>query len=231
MTKGIVLFSGGVDSTAALFWALDKFTRVFALSVDYKQRHRIEIKLARKLTQRLSVPHKIFKLDLSRIGGSSLTDLGKPLPEFSDVKDLEGGLPTTYVPFRNGLFISLAAAWSEVLGAQNIICGFNIIDSPNYPDTRPSFVSAMEKAVNLGSSSAFGQKKIKIHAPFIEMKKSEIITAGLDLGADFSYSISCYAGDEIPCGRCPSCLLRKQAWHDISQQDPLLMRLKKEGKI
>lgn len=225
------MFSGGIDSTTALFWALEEYDEVTALTFDYGQRHRIEILLAQEVTKNRNVAHETLTVDLSRIGGSALTDSGVTLPEFERTEEIEEGPPSTYVPFRNGIFLSLAAAWGEAHGIKEIVCGFNVIDSPNYPDTRPFFVTAMESAINLGTKAAYSEEKFQLHAPFIQMKKSEIIREGLAMGADYSYSISCYAGEEIPCFRCSSCLLRKKAWDNIGEKDHLLIRLEKEGKI
>lgn len=228
MKKSIVLFSGGIDSTTALVWALRSYDEVSALTFDYEQRNKIEVQSAKETVKMYSLTHEILRVDLSRVGGSALTDPRIALPEFDRI---EASPPQTYVPFRNGIFISLAAAWGEARGIHDIICGFNSIDSPNYPDTREPFVAAMEDALNLGTKSAFSEEKFKLHAPFIKMKKSEIIREGLKQGADYSYSISCYAGHDIPCHKCSSCLLRKKAWDEVGEEDHLLVRLRKEGKI
>lgn len=232
MKECVVLFSGGIDSTTALYWALKRYEKVFALTFDYGQRHRIEIKMARKNARKLDIPLRILKVDLRQIGGSPLTNTTLHLPEYKRLDEIkaEGPAPT-YVPFRNGVFLALAAAWAEVRGIMEIVCGFNVIDSPNYPDTRKPFVAAMEKAIKMGTKASFTESKLKIRAPFIKMKKSEIIKKGLSLGADYSYSVSCYSGDEIPCGKCSSCLLRQKAWEEAGEKDHLVLRLKKEGKI
>jgi 7-cyano-7-deazaguanine synthase len=226
----LVLFSGGIDSTTALYWARGLYGRVTALSFDYGQRHRIELKLARRLTRRLRLPHLTLKVNLRQIGGSSLTDRSLPLPKFKSADEIEPGIPLTYVPFRNGIFLGLASAWAEAHGIPDIVCGFNVIDSPNYPDTRGAFVEAMERAVNLGTSGHASGRRMRIVAPFIGLKKSEIIRKGLALGADYSYSISCYGGAEVPCGKCSSCLLRARAFGEAGAADHLLERLKKERK-
>jgi 7-cyano-7-deazaguanine synthase len=231
MEKSIVLFSGGIDSTTALYWALQQRKKTSALTFDYGQRHLVEIELAQRLTAGLNIPHKILRIDFSQIGGSSLTDSSLPLPEYERAAQIEKGLPTTYVPFRNGIFLALAAAWAEANGSHEIVCGFHVLDSPHYPDTREAFVKAMEKAINSGTGAVFGRRKIRILAPFLKLSKSEIIRRGLSLGADYSYSISCYSGSEVPCMKCSSCLLRRQAWEEIETKDPLLSRLAKEGKL
>jgi len=127
--------------------------------------------------------------------------------------------------------LALAAAWAEVEEIYDIICGFNIIDSPDYPDTRKAFVEAMEKTVNLGTKASMSQEHFHILSPFVNLKKLELIKKGLSLGADYSYSVSCYKGEEIPCQKCSACLLRQIAWEEVGVKDPLILRLKKEGKI
>ena len=171
MKKCIVLFSGGIDSTTSLYWALKRFERVHSLTFDYGQRHRIEISMAQRLAKKLGIPQKTLQIDLKQIGGSSLTDTKIPLPEYEKLEEMEEGLPPTYVPFRNGIFLALAAGWAEVEGIKDIICGFNIIDSPNYPDTRKQFVEAMEEAINQGTAASLNDQKMRILAPFVKMKK------------------------------------------------------------
>jgi len=231
MKKSIVLFSAGVDSTSALYWALDRYDKISALTFDYGQRNRIELDMARKIAQKLSVPQKILQVDLRQIGGSSLTDTKLSLPQYEHMDEIEEGMPSTYVPFRNGIFLALASAWAETEEVKEIVCGFNVIDSPNYPDTRTQFVQAMQEAINQGTKASLSPEKIQIIAPFLRMKKSDIIKEGLSLGADYSFSISCYSGEEIPCQKCSSCVLRQKAWEEVGLQDPLIHRLEEEGKI
>ena len=231
MKKSIVLFSGGLDSTTAIYWALERYEKVFALTFDYGQRNRIELDMAGKVAQKLSVPQKILRVNLKQIGGSSLTDTKLSLPQYERMEESEEGLPSTYVPFRNGIFLALAAAWAEVVGIKEIVCGFNVIDSPNYPDTRKQFVQAMQEAINLGTKASLSPEKIQIIAPFLKMKKSDIIKEGLSLNVDYSFAISCYCGEEIPCQKCSSCVLRQKAWEEVGLQDPLILRLEEEGKI
>lgn len=230
MEKSIVLFSGGIDSTTALYWALAKSRDVRALTFDYGQRHRIEIRMARRTARNLGVPQTVLKIDLTQVGGSALTDGRINLPRYKSLTRTKHILPLTYVPFRNGILLALAAAWAEVHKITEIVCGFNVIDSPDYPDTRPDFVRAMEKAINAGTKAFFGGERIKLTAPFVRMKKSEIIRLGFSLGADYAYAVSCYAGAEIPCGSCASCLLRVRAFAEAGVEDPLIQRLKKGGK-
>jgi len=227
--KSLVLFSGGVDSTTALYWARSRGDRVHALTFDYGQRHRVEVRMARRAAKKAGIPQTVLKVDLAQIGGSALTDPRIELPRYRCRDEIKPGPPATYVPFRNGILISIAAAFAEARGYDEIVCGFNVIDSPDYPDTRAEFVRAMEKAVASGTKAAFGAPGIKISAPFLRMTKAEIIRLGLSLGADYSDSVSCYAGDELPCGSCASCLLRRRAFAEAGCPDPLLERLRKEG--
>ena len=231
MEKNIVLFSGGIDSTTALYWSVQRNKRTSAITYDYGQKNAVEIWAAERITDKLGIPLKILHVDLEQIGGSSLTDPSVSLPQFDHFAQIKDGLPSTYVPFRNGIFLAMASAWAEARGITTIVCGFNVIDSPNYPDTRETFVKAMEKAINSGTSAVMGGKKIQILAPFLKKRKSEIIKEGLSLGADYSYSISCYSGSEIPCQKCSSCWLRQKAWEEAGIKDPLLARLEKEGKL
>ncbi|MCX6568714.1 MAG: 7-cyano-7-deazaguanine synthase QueC [Candidatus Aminicenantes bacterium] len=230
VTSCVVLFSGGLDSTTALAWALARYDRVHALTFDYGQRHRVEVALARKAARRSGVPYTVLKVDLRQIGGSALTDMAIPIPRSRRPPKRAPGPPATYVPFRNGIFLALAAAWAEARGFRDLVCGFHVADSPDYPDTTKSFVRAMEKAISAGTKAAFGGPKTRIIAPFIGLGKADIIRNGLALGVDYSYSVSCYSGSEAPCGGCSSCRLRARAWKVLGREDPLLVRLRKEGK-
>lgn len=225
----VVLFSGGIDSTTALYWALGRYDRVLPLTFDYGQRHRVEVQLAGRLLRKLHLPCTVLRFDLGQVGGSALTDPRLPLPRVRRRAEIPSGPPATYVPFRNGIFLAVAAAWAEARGVRDLVCGFHVLDSPDYPDTRRAFVRAMERAVNLGTAAAFGGPRARILAPFVGLRKVEIIRRGLRLGADYSYSVSCYAGGEVPCGTCSSCLLRREAWREAGREDPLLVRLRKEG--
>jgi len=229
-TSCVVLFSGGIDSTTALYWALDRYDRVLPLTFDYGQRHRVEVRLAGRLLRRLGLGRTVLKVDLKQVGGSALTDPAIPLPRFGKREELPAGPPATYVPFRNGIFLALAAAWAEPRGVRDLVCGFHVRDSPDYPDTRRAFVRAMERAINAGTAAACGAPPVRVLAPFAGLGKSAIIRRGLGLGADYSFSVSCYAGREVPCGTCSSCLLRREAWAEAGREDPLLARLRKEGK-
>jgi len=230
VTSCVVLFSGGLDSTTALSWALDRYDQVRALTFDYGQRHRLEIGFARRAARRLGVEHCVFKVDLRQVGGSALTDPAVPLPRSGRPAGRRPGPPATYVPFRNGIFLALAAAWAEARGVRDLVCGFHVADSPDYPDTTRDFVRTMEKAVRAGTKAAYGGPKARIVAPLLGLSKTDIIRKGLALGADYSYSLSCYTGTERPCGTCSSCRFRARAWKAVGREDPLLARLRKEGQ-
>ena len=229
--KALVIFSGGLDSTTCLYWAIKNFADTVALTFDYGQRHRLELEFARITTERLRIKHRILKIDLGQIGGSALTDHSIPVPERKETEVESGGIPITYVPFRNGIFLSLAAAYAEVIGAQHIVGGWNAVDFSGYPDCRMQFIKAMERAINEGTKAGAEGRPFTIHAPLINLKKEEIIALGLSLGADYSYSLSCYNGGEIPCGRCDSCKLRAKGWQKLGLMDHLIERLIREGKI
>ena len=233
MSSAVVILSGGLDSTTALYWAKRKFDSVYAITFNYGQRHSLEVEFAKITAKKAGVKeHLIFDLDLSKIGASALTDLSLEVPSPSSVEEIkERGIPVTYVPFRNGIFISVAAAYAESKGTTNLVGGWNAVDYSGYPDCRPQFLKAMEEALNLGTKLGAEGQKWKIHAPLINLTKGEIIALGLKLGADYSYSISCYRGEEVPCMSCDSCLLRAKGWEEVGEEDHLIKRLKQEGKI
>ncbi|WP_457568635.1 7-cyano-7-deazaguanine synthase QueC [Desulfurobacterium sp.] len=233
MSSCVVIFSGGLDSTTVLYWALNRFSDVYAITFTYGQRHGIEVEMAAKIARNAGVKeHKIFDVDLSGIGGSALTDKSIDVPETHTVDEIkERGIPVTYVPFRNGIFISIAAAYAETRDCTDVAGGWNAVDYSGYPDCRPEFLKSMEEALNRGTRVGAEGKKWRIHAPLIKLTKGEIIRLGLSLGADYSYSISCYRGSEVPCGRCDSCVLRAKGWEEVGEEDHLIRRLKKEGKM
>ncbi|MCI0471640.1 MAG: 7-cyano-7-deazaguanine synthase QueC [Candidatus Aminicenantes bacterium] len=227
----VILFSSGIDSTTALYWAKKKFDRVFALVFDYSQKHNIEVEMAIKTAADLKSPCRVVALPLKNLVCSALIDEEKEIPgSLAEAKDSEG-LPFTYVPFRNGIFLALAAAFAESRKIYDIVTGFNRIDSPDYPDTGEAFTRRMAAAINQGTAASITGNLFTIHTPLSALTKKEIIELGLQLQADYSYSISCYRGGEIPCLRCPSCDIRSAAFAQINMEDPLITRLKKEGKI
>jgi len=229
--KAVVLFSGGIDSTTTLYWAKKTFSQVFAMLIDYSQRHNIEVEMAQKIAHNLKVEPHVIRFPLKDIVYSALIDKEKTIPESLASSKNEEGIPFTYVPFRNGIFLSLATAFAESRQTYNIVTGFNLIDTPDYPDTTETFTTKMAAAINQGTSASITGKKFEIHTPLIKKSKKEIIELGFDLGADYSYSISCYRGGEIPCLHCPSCDIRQKAFIQLNREDPLITRLKKEGKL
>jgi 7-cyano-7-deazaguanine synthase len=229
--KTVVLFSGGLDSTTALYWAKRSFQEVFALMVNYSQRHSIETQMAQKIAKHLEIDAYLIDFPLKNLVYSALIDRDKDIPVSLAASKNEAGIPFTYVPFRNGIFLSLAAAFAESRQIFNIVTGFNRIDTPDYPDTTESFTKKMEDAINQGTSASITGKGFKIHTPLIKKTKKEIIQWGLELGADYSYSVSCYRGEEIPCLKCPSCDIRNSAFNQLDMEDPLITRLKREGKL
>jgi 7-cyano-7-deazaguanine synthase len=233
MSSAIVIFSGGLDSTTALYWAKKNFDEVYAITFYYGQRHSIEIEMAKITAKNAGVKeHVLFEVDLSKFGASALTDKSIEVPETYSVEEIkERGIPVTYVPFRNGVFISIAAAYAESRNTTNLVGGWNAVDYSGYPDCRPEFLSAMEEALNRGTKPGAEGKKWKIHAPLLKLTKGEIIKLGLSLGADYSYAVSCYRGTEVPCGRCDSCVLRAKGWMEAGEEDHLIKRLKREGKV
>lgn len=229
--SAILLFSGGIDSTTALYWGMRHFSRLEALIFSYGQKHVIENRMAEKIAGRLDIPFRIIELPLSDLTSSALTDKDREIPVTLSGVKYQGGVPATYVPFRNGVFLSVAAAYAESSGVFNIITGFNIIDSPDYPDTTGDFVEKMEMAINQGTSAKVTGNRFKILAPLIDKTKAEIIEWGKKFNADYSFSVSCYRGKEIPCMGCPSCEIRREAFFQLGIPDPLIVRLEKEGKI
>jgi 7-cyano-7-deazaguanine synthase len=216
----VCLLSGGLDSATCLAYARRKGFDCYALSFDYQQRHRVELEAAGKVAASLgAVKHLTIPIDLRLFGGSALTsDIEVPKAGVSE------GIPITYVPARNTIFLSLALAWAEVLGAADIFIGVNAIDYSGYPDCRPEFIAAFERMANLATKAGVeGRTRIQIHTPLIELSKSEIIKLGRELGADFGLTHSCYDPDEHgrPCGLCDSCRLRLKGFADAGLQDPL----------
>lgn len=229
--NAVILFSGGLDSTTALYWAKQEFDNVIALMVNYSQKHTIETDMARKTLENLGVEGHLVSLPLKDIAYSALIDDEKEIPDSLATSKNDEGVPFTYVPFRNGIFLSLAAAFAESRGIFNLVTGFNLIDTPDYPDTTQAFTDKMEAAINQGTSASITGRKFKIHTPLIGKSKKEIVEMGMILNTDYSYSVSCYRGGEAPCLACPSCDIRNNAFKQLNMEDPLITRLKKEGKL
>ena len=220
MEKAVVLLSGGLDSATALYLAKSEGFEVYALSLEYGQKHKKEISCAKELAKKAGVKeHIIVNTNMDAWGGSALTDSSIEVPE----ADLESNsVPATYVPARNMIFLAYAASYAEAKGAQNIFIGVSEVDYSGYVDCRKEFIDGMENAINLGTVCAVENgKKIKIHAPFINMKKFEEIKLGEALGVDYSSTWTCYNGDEQACGVCDSCKLRLRAFEEAGCKDPI----------
>ena len=218
LKRAVILVSGGLDSTTVLAMARSERYVCYSLSFDYGQRHRAELLAADRVSRALGdVEHKVVHLNLDTIGGSALTDTAIAVPE----EETEG-IPVTYVPARNTVFLSIALGWAEVLGANDIFIGVNAVDYSGYPDCRPEYIEAFEAMANLATKAGVEGHKLTVHAPLIDMSKGEIIRAGLDLGVDYSLTVSCYqaTADGLACGRCDSCRLRRQGFLDAGVGDP-----------
>jgi 7-cyano-7-deazaguanine synthase len=221
MKKAVVLLSGGLDSATTLAMAKEQGYACYALSFDYGQKHRCELDGANKVSVNLGVvEHKLINLNLDSIGGSALTDTSIDVP--LDTETI--GIPITYVPARNTIFLSLALAWSEVLGAQDIFIGVNAVDYSGYPDCRPEYIKAYETMANLATKAGVEGRKLNLHTPLINMSKAEIIQQGLQLGVDYGLTISCYKADAEgrACGHCDSCRLRSAGFEAAGVTDPTL---------
>lgn len=218
--KAVVLLSGGLDSATTLAMAIHQGYSCHALSFDYGQRHAAELNAARKVAQSMNViEHKIINLDLTQIGGSALTDKNIAIPETPSE-----GIPVTYVPARNTIFLSYALAWAEVLGINDIFIGVNAVDYSGYPDCRPEYINAFEIMARLATKSGVEGHPFRIHTPLINMSKAEIIRVGSELGVDYSLTVSCYQADEqgLACGACDSCRFRKEGFTAAGIQDPTI---------
>ena len=214
--NAVVLLSGGLDSATVLAIATDLGYRCHALSVDYGQRHRSELRAAENVAASMSAALKIIKLDLRTFGGSALTD-------DIDVPEVESdGIPVTYVPARNTIMLSLALAWAEVLGAGDIFIGVNAVDYSGYPDCRPEFINAFEEMANLATKAGVVGHRLVVHTPLIDLSKADIIRQGTRLGVDYAMTVSCYQADEEgrACGVCDSCRIRAAGFEAAGVGDP-----------
>ncbi|MDP1682732.1 MAG: 7-cyano-7-deazaguanine synthase QueC [Burkholderiales bacterium] len=218
MAKAVVLLSGGLDSATTLAIAKRQGYTCYCLSLDYGQRHRAELAAAAKVAQSLgAVEHRVMQLDLASFGGSALTDTNLAVPTTP-----VAGIPITYVPARNTIMLSLALAWSEVLGARDIFIGVNAVDYSGYPDCRPDYIAAFEHLANLATKAGVEGAHLTLHTPLIQLSKAEIIRQGLQLGVDYALTVSCYQADAHgrACGVCDSCRLRKKGFADAGYPDP-----------
>jgi len=220
--KAVVLFSGGLDSTTCLAWALSKGYDCRALSFNYGQRHDRENGAARKIARLLKTPLYGIKLDFPWLKSSSLVDEKKKLPDLAYPEIVSGNVPSTYVPGRNLVFVSIGVSFADSMGAEAVILGPNAVDYSGYPDCRPAFYEALEKAVNLGTQTPSAGKKIRLLTPIMKMSKSRIIRLALKLGAPLEHTWSCYAGGDKPCGKCDSCKLRAKGFEEAGVPDPAL---------
>ena len=220
--KAVCLISGGIDSTVAVYIAKKKGYKLYCLSFDYGQRHKKELNSARKIAESVNaVEHVIVKLDLSQFGGSSLTDKSKKIPTKSRIEDIGKTIPSTYVPARNTVFLSIAMAYAETIDAETIFIGAIATDYSGYPDCRPEYIEAFQKMADLATKKGVEGGSIKINAPLLYMSKAEIIKKGIELGVPFDKTWSCYKGDVKACGRCDSCLFRLKGFKDAGFSDPI----------
>ncbi|HZR02381.1 MAG TPA: 7-cyano-7-deazaguanine synthase QueC [Burkholderiales bacterium] len=222
----VVLLSGGLDSATVLAIAKSEGYRTYAISFRYGQRHAYELQCAARVAQALQAQeHVVVEFDLRRFGGSALTaDID--VPKDRAPAEMAKGIPPTYVPARNTIFLSFALAWAEVLGASDIFLGVNALDYSGYPDCRPEYIAAFERMANLATKAGVeGTRRLKIHTPLIALSKADIIRRGLELGVDYALTSSCYdpSPTGVPCGRCDSCALRAKGFADAGVNDPLLI--------
>jgi 7-cyano-7-deazaguanine synthase len=223
MKRAVVLLSGGLDSSTTVAICRDEGYEIYALSFRYGQRHEREIAAAKKIAIALGVrEHRVAEIDLRIFGGSALTDM-IDVPKNRAESEIAAGIPITYVPARNTIFLSYALAWAEVLGAPDIFIGINALDYSGYPDCRPEFITAFENLAKLATKSGVGGQQFRIHAPLVSLSKAEIIRRGTELGVDFSLTHSCYdpTADGRACARCDSCQIRLKGFHEAGLRDPI----------
>jgi 7-cyano-7-deazaguanine synthase len=223
MKRAVVLLSGGIDSTTTLAIAIAEGYQTYALSFDYGQRHQIETEAARRVADSLGVTqHRIAKIDLRVFGGSALTD-DVDVPKQRADKQIAHGIPVTYVPARNTIFLAYALAWAEIIPASDIFLGVNAIDYSGYPDCRPEFIEAFESLANLATKAGVEGRRFRIHTPLIKFSKAETIRKAAEIGVDLSLTHSCYdpSPEGVACGECDSCLLRLKGFREAGIKDPI----------
>jgi 7-cyano-7-deazaguanine synthase len=223
MKRAIVLLSGGLDSATTLAIAHKEGFENYALSFDYGQRHKVEIEAARNVAKSLGAKeHRVAKIDIGAFGGSALTD-DIAVPKSRTESEIAHGIPITYVPARNTIFLAHALAWAEVLGATHIFLGVNAIDYSGYPDCRPEFIAMFEMLANIGTKTGIEGARFRIHAPLAKFSKAQIIRKAVDLGVNLSLTHSCYdpAPDGAACGQCDSCQLRSKGFREAGVPDPI----------
>jgi len=223
MTKrAVVLISGGLDSCTTAFIAKKEGYEIYALSFNYGQRHNKEIECAKKVASGVNAKkHVVFDLDLSQFGGSSLLSDSSEIPETNALEDIGKEIPSTYVPARNTVFLSIALAFAETVDADAIFIGVTAADYSGYPDCRPKYIEAFQKMANLATKKGVEGKSVEIMTPLLHMTKSMIIKKGLSLGAPFEKTWSCYKGSTKACGKCDSCQLRLKGFNEIEKHDPI----------
>jgi 7-cyano-7-deazaguanine synthase len=223
-TPAIVLLSGGLDSTTTLALLKSQGFTPYAMTFRYGQRHQAEVVAAKRIAEQAGVAqHIVVDIDLRMFGGSALTDSSIAVPKDRGLDDMSDGIPVTYVPARNTVFLSFALAWAELLQANDIFIGVNALDYSGYPDCRPEFIEAYERMANLATAAAVeGRHKIKIHTPLISLRKSEIIALGVSLGVDYGKTVTCYdpSQDGTACGHCDACQLRLRGFAENGLSDP-----------
>jgi 7-cyano-7-deazaguanine synthase len=223
MKPAVVLLSGGMDSTTTLAIAIAEGFEAYALSFDYGQRHHIETEAARRVADSLGVKeHRVAKIDLRVFGGSALTD-HVDVPKRRSEPEIGHGIPVTYVPARNTIFLAYALAWAEIIPASDIFLGVNAIDYSGYPDCRPEFIEAFQTLANLATKAGVEGRRFHVHTPLIKFSKSEIIRKAVELGVDLSLTHSCYdpSPEGLACGQCDSCLLRLKGFREAEIKDPI----------
>lgn len=225
--RAVVLLSGGLDSATTLAMARERGRSCHTLAFDYGQRHRAELAAAERISAALgAVEHKVIRLDLGAIGGSALTDYSVAVPE-----EPQPGIPVTYVPARNTVFLALGLGWAEVLGAAELYIGVNAVDYSGYPDCRPEFIAAFERMARLATRAGVEGAPFSVVAPLIDFSKAEIIRRGIELGVDYGLTVSCYQADTSgrACGRCDSCRLRREGFAAAGVADPTVYRQPRQG--
>jgi len=227
MPAAVVLLSGGLDSATTAAIARDLGFKLHALSIDYGQRHRFELEAARKVAERLGiVDRRVVRVELSALGGSALT-AAIDVPKNRSVEQMQVGIPVTYVPARNTVFLALALGFAEVVGAADLFIGVNAVDYSGYPDCRPEFIASFERLANLATKAGVeGQLRFRVHTPLVQLTKADIIRRGLALGVDYALTHSCYDPDSEgrACGQCDSCLLRLKGFAEAGIADPVRYR-------
>jgi 7-cyano-7-deazaguanine synthase len=225
MKKAVVLLSGGLDSTTCAYVAKSEGYEVYALSFDYGQRLKRELDSARAVAKAVGAKeHVVMKFDLTRWGGSALTDATLDVPTGREASEMEETIPVTYVPGRNTLFLSFGLSYAEAIGAEAIFIGVNAYDYSGYPDCRPEFIAAYQEMARLGTKAGVEGNPIRIATPLLHLNKAGIVTLGQRVGADYGLTWSCYQGGETPCGECDACVLRAKGFSEAGAPDPALSR-------